>query len=368
MDEKKPTPPGNGTHTGDHVNISLEAAHLETTAVTLPEAIRDDFIWFGGFIRDRCNRNLEVLTHKTRKLGFKTDKTTFSKLLRGRYQTDAEGNRTANPIISPLNFAQIVDALRSETQLVWLSGKTPFIDTGTWTEIEEYITYKRLPETICKFGLILGPTGSQKTTCLRRYVLLNNSGKCVHLEAPEKPTMGRFVRELATTYGIPERIAGEKLRIRITSNVTERKTIIVDNIQRLYKPAHGWNQEIFNYLQKLQDDTNCTIILCAVPGFENTIRHEGEKGYFEQFVGRVGGWNDVLRLDEWTPRADIEAIAEAFKLQHVETHLPYLEKLSRQPGRIRILFNCLQKAKRLADAAGQRLTIKHLKTAQGEEE
>lgn len=350
---------------GDVLNISLEDHKLEAIAETYPDSIREDFVWLGRHIRDQCNRNLDVLTHKVRKLGFTTDKTTFSKILRGRLQTDAEGNPTSAPCIKLRNFEQIVDALRSEAKIVWQSGKTPFIETDTWKDIEDYIDTRRIPESICKFGLILGPTGSQKTTCLRHYAFLHNSGTFKSVEAPEKPTMGRFVRELGKAYGIPEKVNGEKLRIRISDNVTERKAIAVDNVQRLYKPHHGWNQEIFNYLQKLQDDTNCTIILCSIPDFEGVLKAGADKGYFEQFVGRVGGWNEVLRLPDYPPREDVLAIAEAFKLQNAESHVKALEALAAQPGRIRILFNALQKAKRLADAKEQKLTIKHLREAQG---
>ena len=351
----------------DVLNVSLEAVRLDTIAATYPESIREDFLWLGGYIADRCNRSLDVLVHNVRKLGFTITKETFSKILRGKLQVDAEGQPTKSPVIALRNFSQIVDALRSEAKVVWLAGKTPFIETETWLDFEAYITMKRAPETICKFGLILGHTGSQKTACGKHYAHLHNSGRCIHLEAPEKPTMGRFVRELGNAYRIPEKINGEKLRIRITGNVKDTSTLIVDNIQRLYKPNHGWNQEIFNYLQKLQDDTNCTVILIAIPDFEDTLRAGSEKGYFEQFVGRVGGWNEVLRLPDWTPREDVLAIAEAFRFQNAEKHLEALEKLTKQQGRVRILFNALQKAKRLADAKDQKLTINHLRAALGEE-
>ncbi len=349
------------------LNISLESSKVEAIAGLYPENIREDYMWLAGYLRDRCSRNIDVLTHKVRKLGFTTDKTTFSKIFRGRYNRDSEGNVTS-PCINARNFEQIVAALRSEAALVWIAGKTPFIETGTWERFEEYITDKRAPETICKFGLILGPTGSQKTSCGKRYAVLNNSGKCVHIEAPEKPTMGRFVRELGKAYGIPEKVAGEKLRIRITENVTDRKCILIDNIQRLYKPHHGWNQEIFNFLQKLQDDTGCTVIMISIPPFKDTLMAGDERGYFEQFIGRVGGWHEVLELDECTPREDVEKIAEAYGLKDAGSHLEELEKLCRQSGRIRILFNALQKAKKVADKHGQKLTIRHVRAVIGKED
>jgi len=352
----------------DWNNVSLESAKLENIASTYPETIRLDFLWLAGHLRDDCSRNLDVLVHRAHQHGFKTDKTTFSKILRGRWNRDAEGAVLEHPIISVRNFNQLVDALRKDASRASLAGRVPFIETGTWLEFHDYIEVKRAPEQVCKFGLIIGPTGSQKSACAKQYRNLNNSGKVVHLEAPEKPTMGRFVRELGKAYGIPDKVSGEKLRMRITENVTAAKAIIIDNIQRLYKPQHGWNQEIFNYLQKLQDDTGCTIIMIAVPEFEIDLRAGRDRGYFEQFEGRVGGRSEFHILPDFTPREDILKIAEAFNLQDAEKHLDYLEKISKERGRIRILFNALQKAKRLADAAGKKLTIKHVRTARNEED
>lgn len=351
----------------DWQNLSLEASKIEAIGLTYPE-IREDFIWLAGYLRERCSRKLEVLEHRIREHGFKTDKTTLSRIFRGLWNKDTKGQPLKHPLISVLNFGQIVDALRKAATREELAGKVPFIETGTWEDINLYIEIKRAPEQVCKFGLIIGPTGSQKSACCKHYRDLNNSGKVVHLEAPEKPTMGRFVRELGKAYGIPEKVSGEKLRMRINENVTAAKCIIIDNIQRLHKPNQGWQQEIFSYLQKLQDDTGCTIILVAVPEFEEILQKGRDQGYFEQFEGRVGGVKEFLTLPAFTPREDIRAIAESFGLKdrNKET-LEYLEKISRERGRIRILFNALQKAKRLADAEGEKLTIAYVRRARNEE-
>ncbi|HSV73192.1 MAG TPA: hypothetical protein VLH79_05480, partial [Chthonomonadales bacterium] len=116
----------------------------------------------------------------------------------------------------------------------------------------------------------------------------------------------------------------------------------------------------------LQDDTNCTVILICVPEFELTLSRGLDKGYFEQFEGRVGGRSEFLVLPEFPPREDVEAIAEAFHLRDAERHLAELEKIARARGRVRILFNALQKATRIAD--GKPLTMRHVRTALNQEE
>ena len=65
---------------------------------------------------------------------------------------------------------------------------------------------------------------------------------------------------------------------------------------------------------------------------------------------------------DFTPREDLLRIAAAFKLQDAGKHVAVLEELSRQRGRIRIVFNVLQKAKRRAEAEGSKvMRVSHIR-------
>lgn len=339
----------------------LEDATLESHAKTYPEEMRENFLWLGVYIREKCHRNLDVLESLMHKLGFQTTGGTISKIVVGRWAKDSEGKDTA-PIMALANFNQLVDALRDHARRSEMAGKVPFIETETWDEFQDYVEIRRALDQICKFGLIIGPTGSQKTACAKQYIVRNNHGTCIHLEAPDTGSMSKFVTDLAACYGVSVWASSQAKRARITENVNETKCIFVDNIQRLYKPNAGWNQPIFNFLQKLQDDTNCTVILMCVPEFELTLRSGRESGYFEQFEGRCGGKDEFLVFQQWTPRADIIRIAAAFRLADPERHIGLLEKLSRERGRIRVLFNVLQKSKRRAEKEGSKqLRIGHIR-------
>jgi hypothetical protein len=341
--------------------LHLEDATLEAHAQTYPEAMRDSFVWLGCYLRDKCARNLDVLEATIQKLGFKTTGGTVSKIITGRWAKDSEGNDTA-PIMSLTNFNQLVDSLRNHARLAEMAGKVSFIETETWEEFRDYVDVRRAIDQVCKFGMIVGPTGSQKTACRKEYILRNNHGSCVGLEAPDTGSMSKFVTDLAACYGVSIWASSQAKRARISENVNETKCIFVDNIQRLYKPNAGWNQPIFNFLQKLQDDTNCTIILECVPEFELTLRGGRESGYFEQFEGRCGGRDEFLILPDFTPREDLLRIAAAFKLQDASRHIALLEKLSRERGRVRVVFNVLQKAKRRAEREGSKqLRAAHLR-------
>jgi len=344
-------------------SLQLEVSKIEATTAHYPEQVQLDARWLAGFLRERCSRNLSALCAITRKRKFNTDETTFSRILRGKMFDDA-----GKPVIKLKTFEQIVQALRQEDKLADLAGRVPFIETTTWEDIKNYIDFKRAPDTVCKFGLIIGPTGAQKGACEKQYTLRNNHGACIYIESPETPTMGKFITKIGVAYGVSEFHNCEKKRQRINECVNDRSTIIVANIQRMYRDRRGWDQPIFNYLQQLQDDTNCTIILECVPQFEQTLSRGMDKGYFEQFEGRVGGASEFLILPEFAPSDDVLMIAEAFKVQDAEKNLEELQTIANRRGRIRILFNALQKAKR--DCGNRPLTMaaihKTLKEKEGD--
>jgi AAA domain len=339
----------------------LQDVHLEQTSLSLPESMREPFIWLGVYLREDCNRSLDVLESNMSALGLPTTGSTIGKMIQGRWQKDADNNPTAAPVIAEKKFVDLVDRLRKQARLSAMAGQIPFIETETWQSIEPYIDVRRAAARICKFGLIIGPTGSQKSECLKQYATRNNHGACVHIEAPDTPTMGKFIHELARSYGVKHQSWADK-RVAILDNVNAAKTIIVDNVQRLFKPGHGWNQPILSFLQKLQDDTRCTIILACVPESE-LVR--GGHGYFEQFEGRCGGRQEFLWLPEYPQPSELLQIAEAFKLRDPQKHLPVLEDLAKTRGRIRVLFNTLQLAKQLAETeARKHITIADIRAVQ----
>lgn len=349
------------------LNYSLETGRIEMIAETYPEEMREAYIWLCGYVSQDCNRNTDVLEIKAKELGFQTTASTFDKILRGRYNTDSH-SRPVAPVMSLKSFIHVVSKLREQAKRSAMAGKVPFVKTSTAQEIYDYIDIRRAPDRVNKFGFIVGPTGSQKTATYRHYCMENNHGACVWMESPAKPSITDFIIKLSDAYGSGRNTSGQRRKAIIRDAVTATRTIIVDNIQRLYRPKEGGNQEIFNYLQGMQDETGCTVILSATPDFKHTFMAGFDKGYFEQFVGRCGGRNEFLELPLWTPIADIEMIAESFGLKDAAKHLNYLDATAREDGRVRILFGDLQKAKKRAELRKESLTINHIRAVRGEDE
>jgi hypothetical protein len=345
--------------------LQLEDTTIEGHAKTYPEELRENFIWLAIHIRENCNRNLDVLEAQMGALGFKTTGGTISKMLCGRWNKNVEGE-TVPPIIASEGFNALVKALRKDAEIAELSGAVSFVETETWDKWKAYVDFRRAPGQICKFGLGIGPTGSQKTACTDHYVTLNNHGRCNRLEAPDTATMGKFVTEMGSLFGVSPSASQNAKRIAIRKNLTPKKCVFIDNIQRLWKPNYGWNQPIMNALQAWQDVAHNTFILLCVPEWEMVKQIQSgqsskELNYFEQFIGRCGGADEFFWFDDYATNGDLKRIANAFKLKDAEKYLPQLRVISQQPGRIRVLFHTLQKAKRISEGGGSKqLRMEHI--------
>lgn len=245
-------------------------------------------------------------------------------------------------------------------------GKIPFAETPTWDLIRDYIDKKRLPQRINKFGAIVGHTGMQKTAAVLEYCSRNNHGRVISVEAPERPNMGEFLTDLASKYGCATTINSSKKKIYIRSTLDQNRCIIIENIQRLYDPKKRADQPVFSYVQKLQEDTGITIIFTYTPDFDLTLENGVAQGYFEQFIGRIGGWTKILRLPDYPKKEDILCFAKAFGFADGEKHIKYLEDICHIKGRIRVLLDDLQDAKQLAGDGP--LTIDHLRIVRREDE
>jgi DNA transposition AAA+ family ATPase len=345
----------------------LDTLTLENLALTYPEELRERFVWLGCYLREECGRDVNRLSERAQKLGFAMDTTTWGRIMRGRLCVDADGNRTETPLVSIPKLIRTIDALRNDARIKARGGRIPFQMTTTTQSIFDYIDMKRAPDRVCKFGVIIGETGSQKSASYTEYCLQNNHAMCVRVEAPATPTMKRFVYDLAEKYGCARSASYTRAVDLIINTANDRRCIIVDNVQRLYVTKREADQPIFNFLQKLQEDSGCCIIMSFTPTFERVFTTGLNKGFFEQFEGRCGGRKKFLRLPAYPPEEDVLIIAKAFKLVDAEKHADYLVAIGHEEGRIRRLFDDLQDARILAERRKQPMTIGHVRAARGEE-
>lgn len=338
----------------------LDARVINTISCRYPAEMQTEFVWLANYLRDGCSGNIDILMRQIANLGFKTTDGTIAKVIIGRWNRDSKNNVTA-PIISIQNFLQIVDRLRKQARVSAMMGKVPFIPTSAWRNFEAYIDERRAEDAVCKMGVILGPTGSQKGACAKHYCVLHNHGTSSYFEAPFKPSVRLFRTSLAVAYGGNKMLRasdGEK-HAYLCETINKTRVLYIANVQRLYMPGKGWYQDIFNWLHEMQEKTDCTVILEAVSDFQKDLQLGREAGFFEQFEGRCGG--DFLILPQYPPAEDLYAIGAAFGLPEQKQVLKVLDEIVHQRGRIRRLFHVLQKAKRVASGQNEPLNLDHVR-------
>lgn len=320
---------------------------LERGISHYPEDIRTPARWLQGFFLDHCDANVNSLRAIAAKLGDRFDKSPeyFRNVLHGDYFTSKTTTWKAGGQ-GWSEFLDLVAALRRYAQQAARAGQIPFIQTPTYQSIANFITGKRALSSVCRIGGIIAPTGGQTSESFKFYRALNNHGAVVHFEAPSSGGKSAFQLKLAEQY---HAVTTRVQRVQTTreqtirENVNETRCIIIDNCQVLYDKRRGNDQPCFNYLRELYDDKRPTIILKFTEEFLAEMIGAEAKGYFEQFIGRMGGLNSLLRLPPYAPLSDLRCIARAYKLAPSAVE-DYLEKWSRQPGRIRIVFERLQLA------------------------
>ena len=349
----------------DDSAIRLDVPTMEKRIADYPEDLKVPVLWLAGYLREKHNRNLDLLVTEARQLKIEFDKTTWNKVLRGRYQKDANGEPLDTPVVNRTKLIKAIQMLREFDDRRQLAGKVPFILTPTAQTIMDFIDKKRAPDRVNKVGLIVGHTGTQKTSTLREYSRHNNHGTGAMLESPANGSLKSFITDLAYKFGCSRQSSTHRKEVTIAESVGPGNYIIVENVQRLYKEQDSGNQRVFNFLQKLQDETECTIILTLTPVFMKSLTSSVAQGYFEQFIGRAGGTKEILKLEEFPSDEDVLAIAEGFGLKDAAHHIKELAAIVREPGRVRVLFEALQEAK--VQAGKKELTMNIIRQVRGED-
>lgn len=354
-----PTPEGEYTNPG----IRWDSQTIQSEALHFPPEMREGYVWLKSYVRDEHNREVIGLVEISQRLGINHDKTTWSRILRGRWNRSAHGDPLPSPIVAADKLKRAIEEIRRAVQAEASRGKVPFVMTSVAQNIFDFVDAKRALNRVNRFGIIVGATGSGKTATAKEYARLRNHGTTSWFEAPAGGSLAEFVRRMGVHMGLSPQTNMAKQKAHLLRATLENKCWWIDNAQDLYRPGKG-DLAAFTFLRQLQDETNCTIILSITPTFEAELVRGMLSSYWEQFVGRSGGTRKWLRLPEWPPDEDVLAIAQAFGLRDATRHLKRLVALSRQPGRIRVLFDDLQDAKRLAVLRKEALTIDILEEVQ----
>ena len=341
--------------------ITTGESYAAHTVNVYPAEAVDATLAIRDYTLKHCEGNLFTLVQHVQRKGFNHGYNFFYQVLSGRYfGTDAKGKQqgAAKSILDVWRQLEVFD--RFSTKL----ANTRFVETHVWHLMNNYVQRKRAPFTCCKFGAVRGRTGNQKSECFREIVRREPPGSITLIEAPETPNLALLIAELAFLLGAkksdPQAVKREVIRSHFAQ---QDRVLVVENVQRCFDPRRHARQPVFDFLQKMQEDTRCVVIISWTP-VETEFDEAFSNDYFEQFVGRVGGLREVIEIDDYQCDEDILAIAESFGLAKpaVEGAMTQLRSLVREKssGRVRALFNALQMSARDAYSRKETYTIKHL--------
>lgn len=326
----------------------LSLAELNARVANYKEPARAHTLNAQAFFVRHCNSDIGLFRALANdKLNFRASDSYFNNWLKGFMFTDKGGGAITADSQSAKKWIAFCESLAEYDRTTTEALKLSILESPTFRAIYSFVIEKTEPTAACRFGGLVGPTGSQKTSSLK-LTKLKLGHRCVRFECPARRSLAAFQRKLAEQYNAKVGNSREKIEESIRGNVDDKSVIIIENMQRAYYAGAGDDQPIYNYLLELQEDTSCTIILCFTPEFYATSQGLNALGFFEQFFGRMGGLGDILVLPDYTPKADLKFFARCYDLHDGKGALEMLTKWSTDHGRVRIVFAKLQRAQKIA--------------------
>jgi hypothetical protein len=345
--------------------MALNQKTIDDVAPTLPKELQEPFLWLWGYMAQMCDNSRNRLAARLAQVGHPYDSSYIYKFFSGQLLNPKTGKIGDKQL---RNWIDAIQALR-DAEKGPLNGRgIPPVETEVVRMLRDAIDAVRRPERVCRWLAISGDTGRQKSYGLGWYRSENNHGSTIMFEAPERPCPGYLAAEMSNAIckvsckAYYERIAN------IRSNLNASKCLIIDNAQRLYNPNTGDRQDSFSLIQKLQDEIGFSVVFVFVRNvwsdgartvkvdFIEEMLHGKARGFFSQFIGRIGGAENILYLPDETSDTDLVAFAAAVGMTAADAKLclPLLRHLDRSTGNIRVLLQNLQNAADLAHMRGQK--------------
>lgn len=312
-----------------------------------PESVKEDVVYIAQTLAERYDGDTKAMAADLKHVKLDRSESWFYKLVSGKYMQD--GVFTAGET----TVAAIAKALREIAAGNFVGGIIPHTETDNVKIVRAAIDAARFRGNVCKWVLIVGPTGSQKSHSVMNYAYTHE--ECFYVEAPDKPNATELIRRLARVAKCPK---NENKKEWLEDSIRENSVVIIDNAQRIYDARRGLAQPVFSYLQTLQDSSRCVMVLVFVDeatGEDSLTRIMlgKDRGYFEQLIGRAGGVDRIVRLSTLTSDADLLAFAKSAGFKDAALRreiLPVLRGLAKREGKVRIALKALQEAARAAFA------------------
>jgi hypothetical protein len=319
----------------DVVNIGLNIFKNGIKDYSEPE--RELLEWLWGYTFDELAGSKSALCTA---VGY--DWTVLFKIFTGRYEAGLE------------RFCESVANLRKRSE----AGGARFVQTVVTERIVEALDYAKDSQAMVA---VTGPTGRSKTHTAQWWAKHNNHGRARYLRIPSGCTRRTMVQLLCRSCGIG--INGKKtsdLEARLFKAFDFRNTIIIDEAGHLL-PRCGTGVSAIEFVRDIHDICGCGVALVFTNVYLEEFRHGRLAAYFEQYLGRI---KFTVTIPQEVLRDEVSAVVRAYRGDPPEKLLSLATKLARgRDGRLRTLFEDLQRAKDWATRHGRDLGYEDLKVA-----
>lgn len=217
--------------------------------------------------------------------------------------------KRGNEGISLAPLAKAIAAFRREVQEVESHSATTFIETPLTRKL---FTIFRSALTKHRLGFVVGDSQIGKTTAANEFQRLNNHGTTHVFRIPTGGSITVTISELARRLGIPDKICYPDLRRRILDSFDEHNLLIVDEAhQCLYNKKNNSSLMVLEFVREIHDRRKCGVVLMGTGDLREGLRHNA----ILQQLWRRRSPGLVLQLPATVPAADLDAFADAFRLE-----------------------------------------------------
>ena len=209
---------------------------------------------------------------------------------------------------------------------------------------------------------ITGPTGRGKTYTAKVWARQHNHGRTRYIRVPSGCSRRQLVTMLCNSCGIG--VNGHKttdLERRLFTAFTSRNVIIVDEAGHLIPTAYRAGTAAIELLRDLHDICGCAVVMIFTDVYVREMKSGHLADYFEQFRGRIKYALDIpVRIF----RSEVENIVGSFTQNPSQRLIEFAYKTaSQRDGKLRTLFEDLQRAKDWAEKSHHPMTHQDLALA-----
>jgi DNA transposition AAA+ family ATPase len=328
-------PAPEGGMSRDAINIGQNIFKAAIGAYSRRE--QDALNWLWGYAFDVLGGSWRALADA---LGY--DRTVIFKVFTGRYEAGLD------------RFVEAVDNLKRRTA----KQHGSLVETVVTQRIVEALDYARDMNAMVA---ITGTTGRSKSQTALAWARGNNHGAARYVRIPSCCTRRTLVQLLCRRSGIG--VNGKKtsdLETRLFKAFDFRNTIIIDEAGHLM-PRCGTSTSAIEFLRDLSDICRCGVALIFTDVYLNEMFNGRLADYFEQFRGRI---KFAVDIPNQVLKDEIRQVVGSFCSDPSPQLLSLaLLAANQRDGRLRTLFEDLDRARAWADEHGRPLSSDDLQMA-----